>query len=107
MKTRDLIRQPSLLALLVAEVVSTTGTQMTWLALPWFVLVTSGSATKMGIVAAVELAGIALCGIPGGVVSARLGARRTLLVADGVRGPLVAAVPVLTGPVPSPFRCCS
>jgi hypothetical protein len=28
-------------AQLVAEVVSTTGAQMTWLALPWFVLVTT------------------------------------------------------------------
>ena len=31
---------------LVAEVVSTTGTAMTFVALPWFVLVTSGLACR-------------------------------------------------------------
>jgi hypothetical protein len=36
-----MLRDRRLLALLVAETISTTGTQMTWLALPWFVLVTS------------------------------------------------------------------
>jgi hypothetical protein len=39
---------------------------MTFLALPWFVLVTTGSATKMSIVLAVEILPIALLGIPSG-----------------------------------------
>ena len=55
---------------------------MTYLALPWFVLVTTGSATKMGIVLGVELLPTALLGIPSGAVVARLGARRTMMVAD-------------------------
>jgi hypothetical protein len=38
-----ILRNPSLLALLVAEVVSSVGSRMTALALPWFVLVTTGS----------------------------------------------------------------
>jgi MFS family permease len=42
----DLLRDRSIVALLAAEVISTTGAQMTWLALPWFVLVTTGSATR-------------------------------------------------------------
>ena len=37
---------------------------MTYLALPWFVLVTTGSASKMGIVLGVELLPIGLFGIP-------------------------------------------
>jgi len=41
---RSLLSRRPVRALLVAEIVSTTGSQMTWLALPWFVLVTSGSA---------------------------------------------------------------
>ena len=45
MSRTELLRERSILALLVAEVVSTTGAQMTWLALPWFVLVTSGSSS--------------------------------------------------------------
>jgi hypothetical protein len=35
-----MLRDRRLLALLVAETVSTTGAQMTWLALPWFAAMT-------------------------------------------------------------------
>jgi MFS family permease len=90
-----LLRRPSLLALLAAEIVSTTGSQMTWLALPWFVLTTTGSPTRMGIVMAAELLPVALLGIPSGSVAARLGARRTMLVSDLARAPLMASVPAL------------
>jgi MFS family permease len=67
---------------------------MTWVALPWFVLTTSGSATRMTIVLAVEAAAVALGGFAGGLAT-RLGARRTMLICDGVRAPLMAAIPVL------------
>ena len=78
-----------------AEVVSSLGTQMTFLALPWFVLSTTGSTTKMTLVLAAELAPVALLGIPSGAVLARLGAIRTMLVCDLVRVPLMVAIPVL------------
>ncbi len=90
-----MLRNRSLLALFAAETVSTTGSQMTWLALPWFVLVTSGSATRMTLVMAGELSGLALLGLPGGRVLERLGARRTMLLCDGARAPLMTLVPVL------------
>ena len=57
---RALLRDRRLLALLVAETISTTGTQMTWLALPWFVLTTAGSAGKMTLVLASEAVGLVL-----------------------------------------------
>jgi MFS family permease len=82
-------------ALLVAEVVSTTGSQMTWLALPWFVLVTTGSAARMSFVIAAEIAGMALFSLPGGSLLERLGARRLMLLADSCRAPLLLLVPVL------------
>jgi MFS family permease len=91
----SLLRQRSLLALLLAEIVSTTGSYMTWLAIPWFVLATTGSAARMGIVLATEAAGVALCGIPGSWLAGRLGARRTLIAANGLAAPLVLAVPLL------------
>jgi MFS family permease len=91
----ELLRQRSVVALLAAEVVSTTGAQMTWVALPWFVLVTSGSATKTTFVAAAEVIGVALLGLPGGRLLGRLGARRTMLVCDGLRAPLMTVIPVL------------
>jgi len=68
---------------------------MTFLALPWFVLVTSGSATRMSFVLAAEIVPLALFGIPAGSVIAHYGARRTMLVADAARVPLTTLVPVL------------
>jgi MFS family permease len=91
----DLLRDRSLVALLAAEMISTTGSQMTWLALPWFVLITTGSATKTTFVAAAEVIGLALLGLPGGRVLGRLGARRTMILCDGARAPLMLVVPVL------------
>jgi hypothetical protein len=49
----QILRNRSLAALIAAEVVSSLGSRITFLALPWFVLVTTGSAAKMGIVLAV------------------------------------------------------
>ncbi|HKY23887.1 MAG TPA: MFS transporter [Gaiella sp.] len=92
---RSLLRRRPVLGLLAAEVVSTTGAQMTWLALPWFVLVTTGSATRMSVVVGAELIGLALLGIPGGAVLRRLGAWRTMVLADVIRAPLMLAIPVL------------
>jgi MFS family permease len=82
-------------ALIAGVVVSSLGTQMTFLALPWFVLETTGSATRMGIVLAVELAPVAILGIPSGTVISRWGARRVMVVSDFVRTPLLASIPVL------------
>jgi predicted MFS family arabinose efflux permease len=91
----ELFSQRGLVALLAAEVVSTTGSQMTWLALPWFVLVTTGSATKTSFVMAAELAGLALLGLPGGRVLGRLGARRTMIFCDAARAPVMLVIPLL------------
>lgn len=91
---RDLLRNRGLFGILAREVVSLTGSQMTWVALPWFVLTTSGSATRMTLVLAVEAAAVALGGFAGGLAT-RLGARRTILICDGVRAPLMAAIPLL------------
>jgi MFS family permease len=83
------------LALVAAEIVSGLGSYMTFLALPWFVLVTTGSPTRMGIVLAAELLPAAIVGIPSGTVVTRIGARNTMLVCDLARAPIVAAVPLL------------
>lgn len=90
-----LLREPALLALLARDVVSLAGSQMTWVALPWFVLTTTGSATKMAVVVAVEAAAVGIVGFASGNVVARLGVRRTMLVADACRAPLMAVIPTL------------
>jgi MFS family permease len=95
MTGRDLLRNRALLALLARDTVSSTGSQMTMLALPWFVLTTSGSATRTALVLAVQSASMAVFGFLAGNVAARLGPRRTMLVADAARAPLVALIPLL------------
>jgi predicted MFS family arabinose efflux permease len=92
---RGALRHPVMRAILAAEAVSALGTQMTFVALPWFVLTTTGSATRMGLVFAVELLPVALLGIPSALVVQRLGVRRTMFVSDLSRAPLLAAVPLL------------
>ena len=87
--------QPAMRAILVAEMISAMGTQLSNLALPWFVYTTSESATEMGIVLAAQVLPAALLGIPSAVVVARLGPRRAMLLSDLMRAPLVAAVPLL------------
>ena len=69
-----MLRNRSLTGLLTAELVSFTGSAMTFVALPWFVLATTGSTAKMGWVLAAELAPVGLLGIPTGSIAGQLGA---------------------------------
>src|SRR6476620_4734814 len=80
-----ILRNRNLAAIVVAELVSLTGSAMTFVALPWFVLITTGSTAKMGWVLAAELVPVGLLGIPSGTLIARLGAKRTMNLADAVR----------------------
>jgi MFS family permease len=91
----SVLRTRGVRPLLVAEIVSVTGSQMTWLALPWFVLVTSGSATRMSLVVAAELIGLAALGLPGGKLLGRIGAWRTMVLCDTARAPLMLLIPLL------------
>jgi predicted MFS family arabinose efflux permease len=94
---RSALRSPVMRSILLAEGISSFGSQVTFIALPWFVLVTSGSATRMGLVFAVELLPVALLGLPSALVVQRLGVRRSMFTSDLLRGPVLAAVPVLYG----------
>lgn len=85
----------SLFALIAAEVISSFGSLMTLVALPWFVLETTGSPEKMGVVLAAEAAPLVLFAFPSGRLAGRLGPRRTLLLCDAFWVPVVAAIPVL------------
>jgi MFS family permease len=76
-------------------VISTTGGEITAVARPWFVLVTTDSPARMGTVPAAGFVGMALPGIPSGRVATSLGPRKTMLVADLACAPAIAAVPVL------------
>ena len=91
----SILRDRRIAALLAAEVVSSLGTQMTWVALPWFVLRTTGSPQRMTWVIIAEVVPIGVLGFWGGAVASRFGTRRTMLVCDLARAPLLAAVPLL------------
>ena len=82
-------------AIVAAEAVSSVGSSMTVLALPWFVLVTTGSATKLGLVLGIGSIPVVALPLPAGALIARIGARRTMVIADAARLPLLAAIPVL------------
>ena len=90
-----MLRDRTLAAVVSARFISLTGTNMTVVALPWFVLATTGSTTKMGLVLACQTLPAFALGIPGGQVVALLGPRRALVLGDALRAPLLAAVPIL------------
>jgi MFS family permease len=89
------VKRSAVSALVLAETISALGTRMTYLALPWFVLVTTGSPSKMSIVLAAEILPMAILGIPSGTVVQRLGSRTTMLVADFARAPILMSIPLL------------
>jgi MFS family permease len=98
-----LLRDRRLATLLAAEVISSTGTQMTWLALPWFVLRTTGSPQRMTWVIIAEVVPVAVLGFWGGAIAGRLGTRRTMLTCDLARVPLFASIPLLQAAGALPF----
>ncbi|MDP9331568.1 MAG: MFS transporter [Actinomycetota bacterium] len=94
-QTRRVLKRPGFPLLLAAEIVSGTGSMMTALALPWFVLQTTGSPSRASAVLAVEIAPVLILGIPSGTVAARLGAKKTLLLTQVLAAPLIALIPLL------------
>lgn len=80
---------------LLAEVVSTTGTRMSMVAIPWFVLTTTGSAATTGLVAFAETLPYVVVLALGGPVVDRFGAWRVAVVAGCVASVFVGAIPVL------------
>lgn len=84
-----------LIGLLVANAVSLLGSRMSLVALPWFVLVGTGSAAKTGLVAAAEMLPYVVACALGGPLLDRLGQRRAGIAADVVSALAVAAVALL------------
>ncbi|MGI8880873.1 MAG: MFS transporter [Jatrophihabitans sp.] len=92
-----------LLALATAKAITMTGSRMSALALPWLVLVTSGSPTRTGLVGFAEITPLVLVqGLSGPVVD-RLGARRMSVLGSGFAAVSVGLVPVLVRSVGLPF----
>jgi MFS family permease len=84
-----------LYALYGANTVSMIGNQLSNLAIPWFVLQTTGSATQTGITAFFSILPTVLSAFFGGGFVDRLGFRRTSIIADLASGVTVALIPLL------------
>jgi MFS family permease len=87
-------RRP-LYALYAADVISLSGNAVAQLAIPWFVLTTTGSATATALVVFFNFLPIVIATFFGGVIVDRLGFRTTSVVADLASAGAVAAIPLL------------
>ncbi len=95
-----LVRAPcrsrrGLAGLLAANLVSNLGTRMSMLALPWFMLVTTGSAGETGLVVFAEMVPYVLVQALGGPAVDRLGTWKASIATDVVAAVIFALVPVL------------
>jgi MFS family permease len=88
-------KQTPLYALYAADVVSLSGNAVAQVAIPWYVLTTTGSATLTALAVFFNFLPIVLAAFFGGVVVDRLGFRTTSIVADLASSATVAAIPLL------------
>lgn len=80
---------------LSAEAISLVGTRLSMVALPWFVLTTTGSATRTGLVALAEMLPLVVLKVLGGPIIDRVGARRISIGCDVASVVAVGAIPLL------------
>jgi MFS family permease len=85
----------SLFALLTANAVSLTGNVFSMLAVPWFVLQTTGSPVRTGLAAFASTLPVVVSATLSGTLVDRIGLRRTSVWSDLLSGIMVIAVPVL------------
>src|SRR5512139_326424 len=84
-----------LLALFTANAISMVGNVLTMIAIPWFVLQATGSATQTGITGFFSVLPVVVAGLFGGALVDRLGYKRTSIVADLASGITVALIPIM------------
>ncbi|HEX4812929.1 MAG TPA: MFS transporter [Nonomuraea sp.] len=88
------MRRPFVI-LLAANALSVTGTMLSTLAVPWFVLETTGSAALMGLAAFASTFPVVVSAAVGGGLVDRLGFRAASVLSDLVSGLVMLAVPAL------------
>jgi MFS family permease len=84
-----------LLGLLAANALSMTGNVAALVAIPWYVLQTTGSASKTGLSAFFNFLPVALAGFLGGTVVDRFGFKPTSIIADVASSLSIASIPLL------------
>ncbi|MET0784434.1 MFS transporter [Leifsonia flava] len=96
-------RRLPLVALLTAQLVSLAGNAVTVIAVPLYVLQTTGSPVATGVAGVFATVPIVVGGALGGVIVDRFGFRLSSIVADLASGLTVLAIPVLAATVGLPF----
>jgi MFS family permease len=84
-----------LYSLFTANAISLVGNVFSLIAIPWFVLQTTGSATQTGITGFFTILPVVVAGLLGGVLIDRLGYKRTSIIADIASGVTTALIPLL------------
>ena len=96
MRSTGRTRNPiPLYALFTANAISLVGNVFSLIAIPWFVLQTTGSATQTGITGFFTILPVVLAGFLGGTLIDRLGYKRTSIIADIASGVTTALIPFL------------
>lgn len=93
-ETKQRQRLP-LFTLFAASAISYVGDYLTLIAIPWFVLSTTGSITKTGITAFFSTIPIVLSAFFGSAVVDKLGYKRTSVISDIASAVSVALIPLL------------
>ncbi len=96
-------RLTELVALIAADGLSRFGTVMTVTAIPWFVLVSTGSATRTGLAVFAAGLGVVLALLFGGAVVDRLTFKRASITADILAGLVIGFIPLSYLTIGLPF----
>lgn len=88
-------RRVPLVGWLAAETISLTGTRISMVAIPWFVLTTTGSAAQTGLVAFAEMAPYVGAKALSGPLLDRIGPRRVCVATDAASVAAVGVIPLL------------
>lgn len=90
-------RRPAVIgAWLASDVVSLFGSRVAALAVPWFVLTSTGSAALTGTVGAVQLAAMVVTRFLAGPLIDRIGPARTAVAGDAASSLVIALIPALS-----------
>ena len=84
-----------LYSLFIANAISLVGNVFSMIAIPWFVLQTTGSAAQTGLTGFFTIMPVVLAGFLGGTLIDRLGYKRTSIIADLASGVTTLLIPFL------------
>lgn len=92
-----------IMALFFANFLSLSGSALTSIAIPWFVLQTTGSVVEMGVSAFFTIVPTIIANILGGVLVDRVGYKRVSVIGDLMAGAGILLIPLFFHTIGLPF----